>query len=1710
MPKRGIVLMGQSNGFAGYGEDRADAIRTHPNLWQFKQNGTFEQAPIQRLDFQSGGHPNRLLVAYTFYLIRDYLIPRNPGVDYCILPQSVGGTGFSLWWHAPNAALTVGVGSTGNFPLGGQYYEKTITQMNAFLAAEVGNTIDCVILQNGEQETGDTGSNIGYYHASFGLTDKQAYTRYVTEMIADMSARVTGGRTWPFLIGQMPPDLVYGPGLIGPSADGIDHSGCQYIPLVDAIAEIPGVVSNCAYLSSLYPTKVLCHDSVKTDGGDVTGGAVETPPGSGNYPNGQPDIIMDSGNYWLHTCQAGHHIMAHRAFKAYMKLKGYGTVITAAVSGSASGDAPSNVWMEAPDVIGFFVDDDPVRYGNTVTTTARAEAYDTWFTEINPVTSASEYCQVIGAAKTKIHFTDKPPLTCVDRQALHDLSKYSVTGRTVSALYHRDEMIDNGANQTPGQTMVVQFRHTVYLKLSAPLTNGSRCTIAHSGTPPAFASITFTYNDKQIRAGGIRISMFGMRADDTFKRAYLASRIPAGPNKGVVDFAAAPYSITAAQVIDATTLATVATVGVSLRLAWDVLEPDAFSTTGFDVADLTTGVTVTDITKATSAVVTAPGHTFIAGDKVRFHGIAGMTQINGRGQTGSDTNIWIASTVSSPSGSQFTINMNTSAFTTFSATPIFSEALGGINSKVYKCYNTNRAGTNVYNIDLSTLTTPGTYKIYIPGYGVSDPFTVASDAYSKIAGYLHQGLYSLRLGCDVTTSSWTRGRAVIDGVNGTEIYQSTLIGAFTTESQQAITPTGATIVRAGMGGFSDEGTLTISNLVWSGGTVTATTSAPHGIPNGPYPLRVINCLPAGYNFDAVTSGGANTWATVTGTSTFTYPVASNPGAFSQLGLARTGHLTSTRLTGFRAPIQDAGDNDGPTFDHMYQFGVLPFTFNNIPATGRFTPFTVQKCTELLNATTYAGTDALPPLFHEICWYLDNYRVTQKGNGDIHGGQGYRSLSSQIPNNPESIDLARGWSPLGNRSAINATAFVYASDHYGTMGYAWAAAQVALICQGYGLTTLSNTWRDSAIAAFNRARALATDLTVRDAHYITTLNLPTKMGWPTAQYNDGMNTLNNRIVAAATFHSTYYSAAGALFRLLGSSAGAVYGAIFVDKYCSITPTIGAGSGGSGYAVGDLITLDGGVAVNRTIVRVTAVSGGAVTTVVLYWQGQYTTAPVAPIAQLSTTGSGTGVSFGTGTFGGAYAAISTAPGAYDYAVTPGADATAKTYLLGRTYSTDSPTWSSSATAFNTMISPTGTSNSNYPGRNPDAIIAHLFDVYKTSVEASRDSAHLKSMSGHIQWLSGASLCGKSMITQYGLRSNRTMLHEDSHRMGVPSPAGIVTYGYNAWCAGGIFAFQGLGTTTDAPLTHMADNVTGLYEAGGVQNGSTKLWTPWRFGESYWEYTPQGRGFITIGEFTMELQVSLVCMALYLHGWDGNTGSGTTPDIITQTGSNLNFNVNNSAATGTSTSTMTVPADAQIAIVGVAGYQGTTNGHAAMTLTKGGVDTAMTPIFGADASSNWQSAMFYQVLPDTGTNKTLKWSWAGTSTDPALVVSVTFWKGIDTASPVRDTDAAQGAGWPRNTPTLTAQTSDKIVAWCGFYNSGGAATVSAWNNLTGLASAGNTAHCNGSWASGDPSGSTSVGVQACGGSEGGVVAVVLKPGLVRGATEATEMPSKPQRRD
>lgn len=65
------------------------------------------------------------------------------------------------------------------------------------------------------------------------------------------------------------------------------------------------------------------------------------------------------------------------------------------------------------------------------------------------------------------------------------------------------------------------------------------------------------------------------------------------------------------------------------------------------------------------------------------------------------------------------------------------------------------------------------------------------------------------------------------------------------------------------------GAAAITSLAWSGGVVTATTTAPHGLVTGTN-VTIAGAAPAGYN--------GTFPVTVTGASTFTYALAANPGA----------------------------------------------------------------------------------------------------------------------------------------------------------------------------------------------------------------------------------------------------------------------------------------------------------------------------------------------------------------------------------------------------------------------------------------------------------------------------------------------------------------------------------------------------------------------------------------------------------------------------------------------------------------------------------------------------------------------------------------------------------------------------------------------------------------------------------------------------------------
>jgi hypothetical protein len=73
------------------------------------------------------------------------------------------------------------------------------------------------------------------------------------------------------------------------------------------------------------------------------------------------------------------------------------------------------------------------------------------------------------------------------------------------------------------------------------------------------------------------------------------------------------------------------------------------------------------------------------------------------------------------------------------------------------------------------------------------------------------------------------------------------------------------------------------------------------------------------------------------------------------------------------------------------------------------------------------------------------------------------------------------------------------------------------------------------------------------------------------------------------------------------------------------TVTLQSGGSGYAIGDTITLTGGTFTQAVVVTVATLSGSAVATFTTSSAGTYTVLPTNPVAQGSSSGAGTGATF-----------------------------------------------------------------------------------------------------------------------------------------------------------------------------------------------------------------------------------------------------------------------------------------------------------------------------------------------------------------------------------------------------------------------------------------------------------------------------------------------------
>jgi hypothetical protein len=130
-------------------------------------------------------------------------------------------------------------------------------------------------------------------------------------------------------------------------------------------------------------------------------------------------------------------------------------------------------------------------------------------------------------------------------------------------------------------------------------------------------------------------------------------------------------------------------------------KPNRPTRTAFGVevyAPIAAGVNITDISQQPGALVTTAGHSFVAGDKVYFTGVGGMTELN-------DT---IQEVLSVVSATEFRIVADTTSYTTFTAGGTVAEAeqfiddfVGGLESNLGGTGTINYA-TGVFSVTFNT------------------------------------------------------------------------------------------------------------------------------------------------------------------------------------------------------------------------------------------------------------------------------------------------------------------------------------------------------------------------------------------------------------------------------------------------------------------------------------------------------------------------------------------------------------------------------------------------------------------------------------------------------------------------------------------------------------------------------------------------------------------------------------------------------------------------------------------------------------------------------------------------------------------------------------------------------------------------------------------------------------------------------------------------
>lgn len=376
------------------------------------------------------------------------------------------------------------------------------------------------------------------------------------------------------------------------------------------------------------------------------------------------------------------------------------------------------VTIAAPDILAIELRDPAFAPGHILTLDApRPETPGTW------IQHGEGWGQVIGPRREHLRLADAAPGTHLDRRTIDTAEGYGrIGGRQVLAVYRKSVPYDSGIiRDESGATRTgASFRHQVYLKLDGPVPRG-----AHAITWPGqlLPPTSFTYDDRATRALALRGTQVGHAPNDTAKIAYLSLWLPGGPEAGAVDFRR--YGLRRFVVLDEHGTA-VFSSEIHLRTASDAPEPgNGLDKPLPDSLDVGGQRVRLGGFRARDRLVSTRDHGFREGDRVALE------------QLGGDR-VPIFVTVTVPTREGFTAAQPNRPLPE-------TDRTGGT---VASAHGANRAGTFVFELDYSSWKPrrPGPYRLFVPGLGMSDPFTVADTVWLDAARVALGGLYNHRSG----------------------------------------------------------------------------------------------------------------------------------------------------------------------------------------------------------------------------------------------------------------------------------------------------------------------------------------------------------------------------------------------------------------------------------------------------------------------------------------------------------------------------------------------------------------------------------------------------------------------------------------------------------------------------------------------------------------------------------------------------------------------------------------------------------------------------------------------------------------------------------------------------------------------------------------------------------------------------------------------------